>query len=146
MGTVHRPRAIQSLYRDEHLEESSRTDSSKWTASRSHVSAHHAAHHKGVHDADRWEDGWKRTYADTTEWWRYAVCWSADADSEGRTVDRGVLLFYDDLGTSCGCAGLMSWRGRTCVIGRRRWFAVDVGVVTDVGEPGLTYGRASSHQ
>jgi len=125
-----------------------RTDRSKWTASRSHVSAHHAAHHKGVHNADRWEYGWERTYTDTTERWRDAVCWSANANAnaEGRAVDGGVLLFYDDLSATCGYARMVSWWCRASVIGRRWRFAVDVGVVTDVGEPGLTYGRASSHQ
>jgi hypothetical protein len=109
-----------------------RADRSKWatTNTRPHVPAHHAAHQKRVHDADRWEDGWKRTYTDTTERWRDAVGWAADADGERRAVDGGVvLLFYDYLGACCGC--LRCW---ACVDGGRWWwFAVDVGVVADVG-------------
>jgi hypothetical protein len=108
----------------------------KWTACRSHV----AAHHKGVHDADGWEDGWERTYADTTE------CWSADADAKGWAVDGNVLLLYDDLGAACACAWVM-WLGSWAAVDRGWWrFAVDVWVVTDVGEPGLTYWGASSHR
>jgi hypothetical protein len=112
-----------------------RTDRSKWTTTtaRPHVPAHHAAHHKRVHDADRWEDGWKRTYTDTTERWSDAEGGAADADGEWRAVDGGVLLFYNYLGASCGCARVRGLRCWARVDGGWWWFAVDVGVVTNVG-------------
>jgi hypothetical protein len=121
-------------------------DRSERSATRTHVTSHHAAHDKGIHNADRWEDGWKRTYANTTECWSDTERWTADTDGKRRAVDGSVLLLYNDLGSSRCCSGLRYLRGRGGV--DRRWwrFAIDVGVIANVCKPGLTKGRASGHR
>jgi hypothetical protein len=112
------------------------TNRAKGTAAIGRPTTHHQ---EGIH-ADAREDGWERTYANN-ERRCDAEGWASDTDGERWAVDGVVLLFYDDLLTSL-------WGGLRGGTGVERWwrgFTVDVGVVSDVGEPRLAERRSTRH-